>query len=863
MTLPYAWIPLLAAALGAVPVLGQSPAGLQAVRVPSPVSVDGRLDEPAWSAAPGFDRFVETFPQDGVPVPAEYRTEAKVLYDDEFLYVGVKCWDPAPHQIVAQLSRRDTLPTSDLVQVALDPSRAGNTGFTFILNAAGVQRDTLLFGDVNSTDTWDAIWDGNARVDADGWTAEFAIPLRVLRFRKQSPEWGIHVRRVIPHTRQTLDSSHLPRNANRSQSGALVVSRFGPLTGLVGIEPRRTLELSPYMAVRLTSRPQYSDPGRPDPALLDPSADVGLDLAMSLSSSLNLNVAVNPDFGQVEADQLIQNVSTNEQFFPEKRPFFTQGLDLFQPVGSDFGAQQQLFYSRRIGLLTPILGAAKMTGSVREGTEVGLLNVLVMGAGNPSSPPNEDSPDRRWRFHLRQPFHFGPNDALPDTQPVARNYFAGVVRQQVAPGARVGLTLTSAVPLELRCTPGQFATWEEYLAGDCAPSGANAAALDWDVRTPDGTWGTFGQLTGSQALGGTEEGRRLPDGTLLQRGDLGYGFFFRAGKLGGEPFRFDINGTFLPPHLELNAMGFQPLSNYQWYGMNLGFVRPSGFGPFRSASLTYTLDAFNWSGDGRWIRRGKNHWVNGSLQLPSFDTLFINLGLEDPEFDLREIPFSGLAVQRARDVYAVLGISTDPNRPLFGSFNVLGIHLFGEGPVPGFNGWQMAGNLTWHPAPFLETFLEVELARRASGPRFVERQGEDTPADTAFFGTQFPSFLSATLRQQVVLAPRLTLQGYAQLFSGVVTYGEFFTVPLAGRDQVTIAQLAPASYAGNPGGHFSALNLNLVLRWEYRLGSTLYAVYTRSQSELPSESRSVLPSQLLEGPVTQTVLVKWSYWWDV
>lgn len=162
---------LLGCLLSVCPAFAQGTAtGLQAVRAPSRVDVDGKLEEAAWSAAIPYDRFVETFPQDGVPAPDAYKTEVRVLYDNEFLYVGVLAHDPDPSKIVAQLSRRDTQPTADWVQVAVDPARTGNNGFTFSLNAAGVQRDTILFGDVNNTETWDAVWDGNAAVTKEGWS---------------------------------------------------------------------------------------------------------------------------------------------------------------------------------------------------------------------------------------------------------------------------------------------------------------------------------------------------------------------------------------------------------------------------------------------------------------------------------------------------------------------------------------------------------------------------------------------------------------------------------------------------------------------------------------------------------------------
>jgi hypothetical protein len=862
-------IALCGACLSLCAIAQPGPAPIQARRAPSALSIDGKLDDPAWESAVPFDRFVETFPRDGAPAPAELRTEVRVLFDDEFLYVGIRAFDPDPMRIVGQLSRRDTLPTSDYVEVSIDPARQGDTGYSFIVNAAGVQRDVLLYGDVNFTESWDTVWDGNAQVDARGWTAELAIPVRVLRFTERPDlTWDLNIRRVVPRTHQTFDSSYVPRNANPQNPGALVVSRFGPLVELSGLTPQRELEIAPYLGVRATSRPQFSDPSRPRPTLLHPTADVGLDVKAALTSSLNLAAAVNPDFGQVEADQIIQNVQNFEQFFPEKRPFFTQGLDLFQPLGAEYGTNQQLFYSRRIGLDAPILGAVKLTGSIRDGTEIGFLDAVVMGASNPSIKLDEDlteaeaAPDRRFQFHPTQPFHFAPNDSLPAERPVTRNQFAAVVRQKVGATSTVGGMFTSSIPLAPRCTAADFEDPTAFAEFDCSVPGANAVALDGIFKTADGVWGAIGQLTASHVVGGPEHGTRLRDGTVLAPGDLGHGFIVRVGKLGGEPFRFNVDGNFLSPKLDVNALGFQSFSDYQWYSANLQYVRPSGWGPFPNVRLNYRMDGFNWSADGR-FRRGNNHTLSGELQLPSFDTVFADMGFEDPEYDNREIPGAGIAFERTADVLVAAGVQTDPNRSLSGRATLVGIHFFDEGPIPGGPGHIVRGSLVWHPTSFLETRLEAETASRRMGARFLSAD----QAQNALFGLQHPSFLTVTLRQQAVLARRLTLQAYAQLFSGVVRYSSFFAAGLAGRERLDVDELVPVTFVGNVDQHFSALNLNLVLRWEYRLGSTLFVVYTRSQQELPPlngiASRSLFPDQLSAGPVTQTFLVKWSYWWDV
>ncbi|MFT3842531.1 MAG: DUF5916 domain-containing protein [Myxococcaceae bacterium] len=850
------------------------PAPIEAHRASGSIHVNGRFDEPSWAEAKPFDSFVESFPEEN-KAPS-MRTEVRVLYDDTNLYIGVKCFDPEPSKVLRNLGRRDTTPIADQLEIAIDSAGDRRTGYSFNVNAGGVLRDLLLFADFNSTDTWDAVWDAAVDLTPEGWTAELEIPLRVLRYSRSGNPWGILVRRRVPRTHQVFDSTLNPRNANPQSPGAIVVSRFGPLTGLGDLDPKRDIELTPYAAARGALRPQFSDPTRPNPRLFDPSIDLGLDFKMALTPELSLTGAVNPDFGQVEADAVIQNLSTAEPFFPEKRPFFLQGLDLFQPVGAEYGSPQQMFYSRRIGLEAPILGAVKLVGSVGHGLDIGVLESLVMGAGNPSTipvgymdpdsttlGPFEQKANRHWDFHLVTPLHFGPNDALPIAHPVATNYLAAVARERFWETSSVGLVFTAATPLQARCTRNEFANDADYLAAGCASRGANALAVDWNLRTTDGVWGFLGQAEGSQQVGGDPAGRVLADGTVMKPNDLGWGGHFRAGKLGGEPFRFDVVYVVQTAKLDLNAVGFQQLTNYQWADLDLHYVKPNGFGPIHQFSLDYRLD-LNWTADSRLLERGINMSVQSQAQLPSFDTIGLQAGLEMPQYDTREIYQAGVAFERQTDIFLAAFGSSDPSRALSFSGDIFGYKLFSVGKEKQAWGWGWDGTAIWHPISALETRVDASYGHKPQGARWLETDG-----NIALFGFQDPAFFSVTLRQQVVITSRLTFQVYAQLFSSAVRYaGGFWSGTIDGKDHLAGSDLQPTTYSGtNPNTHTSALNLNAVLRWEYRLGSTLFVVYSRSQGEYVSSvgpvATSSLPSYLFSGPATDTFMVKWSYWLNI
>lgn len=865
---PARWVVAVALSLAAAAARSQEAGVLTAARRSGHVHLDGKLDEAAWRDAPVYDRFVESFPATGQP--ANLRTEVRVLYDDDTLHVGVTCLDPAPALISAPLARRDSDVTADRVEVALDTGTGGRAAYVFGVNAAGVQRDVLLYADVSSTDGWDAVWDAAARIDERGWTAELAIPLHQLRFPDlEEQRWRLVVRRHVPRTHQLLDSTLVPPNANPLTTNGLVASRLGPLEGVRGIERGRALELLPYVATRASLRPQFSDPARPDPRLVDPAVDVGLDLRTPLGRRLTLTAAVNPDFGQVETDEVIQNLSNAEQLFPEKRPFFLEGLDVFQPVGTGYGTWMQLFYSRRIGLSAPILAAAKVTGTARPGLEVGILDAVVTGAANESlgaqgyldpSPaglaPYEADPDRRWRFRWRQPFHLGPENALPAVRPVTTNHLAAVARQTLG-RATWGAMLTAATPLEERCHRREFATEEDYRAAGCASAGANAAALD--VSVP-GDWGGFAQAQVSQAVGGPREGTRLADGTVIRAGDLGYGGHMRWGKLGGEPWRFDVVYAYIGKRLDLNATGFQPLNDFQWADLDLAYVRPSGVGPFHALEVKYNLD-LNWSTDGRWLPRGVNTNVFSKVQLPGYQTVAVRVALENLQYDSRELPGEGIAFQRDGTWFVAVELGSDPSKALHVLGDVFVLRTLGHAGFDPRTGVGADLDATWRPHARFETRLDGAFGWKPQGPRYVETLGDGT----AVFGEQDPVFLSLTLRQQVVFTPRLTAQVYVQLFSQAIRWGpQFHGVPLAGRDRIDLSDLAPVAYDGDPASHDAVVNVNAVLRWEYRLGSTLFFVYTRSQSELPEvggrAEETLAAPRLWRGPVTDTVMVKWTWW---
>src|SRR5690606_11186488 len=312
---------------------------LSALRVDGAVRVDGSLDEPAWVRAAVADAFLQQRPDDGAP--ATQRTEVRVLYDGDALYIGARLHDSAADSIEARLARRDTKVHSDAFRVFLDSYRDRRSAFAFEVNAAGVKRDYRVYDENQVDGSWDAVWDGAVRRDAHGWTAELRIPFSQLRFHASDDvlaPWGVNFERFLARRNETSQWAHVPQDVST------FVSRFGEPRGLADVRPGRRIEVAPYVVARATHAP-----GSPADPYYEPLAgfgSVGADVKVGLTPGLTLSATLNPDFGQVEADPATVNLTAFELFQEERRPFFVEGQELFR---LNAPAWPPVFYSRRIG----------------------------------------------------------------------------------------------------------------------------------------------------------------------------------------------------------------------------------------------------------------------------------------------------------------------------------------------------------------------------------------------------------------------------------------------------------------------------------------------------------------------------------
>jgi hypothetical protein len=832
--------------------------------------VDGILDEPSWEQAPRYGDFLQRDPDEGRA--ASQPTEFRVLYTDKALLIGVRAYDADPAGITKVLARRDDWAPADEITVMVDSYLDRRTGFSFSVNAAGVKRDAYLFDDYDQDGRWDAVWDVATRVDSLGWVAEFQIPWSQLRFPGGgSHRFGFNVSRRINRLNET-QFWRLPR---RNQPG--FVSRFGELSGIDGIAPGRRLELLPYTAAQSAWRP--SEAGNPFRTGQAGRAAIGGDLKMGVSSALTLTATVNPDFGQVEADPAVVNLSAFETFFSERRPFFTEGLDVFRfrlSEGDGDNANEELFYTRRIGRTpqgladprngfaesidqTTILGAGKLSGKTRSGWTIGLLGALTA---------REDAQvlDGLGQWH-RDPVE-------PRTQ-----YGVGRVAKEFRGGQTVISLIGTTVHRDL--APGL----------DFLHSSASAGGLSWQHRFAHDSYQLSGRLVGSGVQGSaaaiaatqTSSARyfQRPDAEYVEvdssRTSLGgYTAGLNGGRTSGN-WRWNLGVDARSPGFEVNDIGFMRetdrISQHIW--VNRRWLTPNRV--FRRLNLNLN----QWAG---WNFGGERRFGGGNLNLNYTlrNYWYGWLGFNRNIHGLDPIALRGGPSIRSQGTWnGWLGFGTDERKPLRANLNGWGWKQDQTGSTSG----GLSLNLWWRPAGGVDLMVAPSINRNHDQLQYLSTATIDGRAEY-FFGEIRQTTAAMTVRSNLTFSPALTLQLYAQPF---VSAGQYRTVrrvvtPRSPRftDQFNpldptqlsrddegnlLIDLAgsgqPAVTIPNPDFRVLSLRSNVVLRWEYQPGSTVFLVWQHGRSGYQSDGSFHLGGslgELFRSPAENLLLIKLNYW---
>lgn len=815
-----------------------------AVRAMKKPVIDGRDDDEVWRQAQpitGFRQFSPVANGD-----ARFRTEAKVAYDDENFYVFLRMYDPHPDSILRLLGRRDVRVATDQIKIIIDSYNDKRTGYEFAVNPAGVRRDYAVYNDISEDGSWDAVWEAGTTVDSLGWTAEFRIPLSQLRYADTPTHtFGFGVWRDIDRFKER-DSWPVYR-----QTDARLMSQLGTVERIDGIPSPHRLEVAPYVVAKNVSVDPFAGNAR------NQKFSAGADIKYGLTSNLTLDATVNPDFGQVESDPSVLNLSAFETFFAEQRPFFLEGTGIysFQVNCNTVNCNNEgLFYSRRIGRApqlgslygdessptsTTILGATKLTGRLSSGTSLGVLDAVTQRADGPLSQTLE-----------------------PTTN------YAVVRGQQDLRGGESGIGIL------LTGVDRRNDVWTRDLLND----NAYVAATDFRHRFAGRRYEITGSIDASR-IGGSPAAIlarqtdavhyfQQPDGSLRvdpSRTSLsGDAEQITFGKVGGGVTRFQTSYNRMSPGFEPNDLGFLQRADLQnwsnWFSLN--FLNPALF--FNSAFLNFN----------EW-----NYWNTAGLLLERA----VNTNWHFILRDNFEIDMSATASQLPGTFSdrASRGGPAVRHSPFYnGNLQLVGDNRKQVIPTLSFS----AGRSDYGHGHYYEITPSVDL-RVAS--RFHMNLGVDynhNRDDTQWYGNLTDSVdvthytfahldqqtLSSTLRVDYTATPNLTFQLYASPF---VTKGTFTSIrelndPRAEDYDKRYKPYTDASVLANQPGGFNVKQFrsNAVVRWEYRPGSALFLVWTQQrQGALPIAGGDSFGGDyhgLFNLHPDNTFLVKMSYWFN-
>ena len=811
-----------------------------AVRASQTPELDGKTNDPAWQEAQRIDQFLEYEPNEGAET--RFKTEARVVYDDRYLYVLVRMFDPAPDSIVSLLGRRDVRVPSEQLKIVIDSYHDRRTAYQFAVNPAGVKRDFYVYNDTEEDPSWDAVWDVATAVDSAGWVAEFRIPFSQLRFPSRAEHtFGLMIVRDVQRTGARISWPLYRRNKQG------YVSQSGELSGIRGIPSPRRLEAMPYVVTKNVTEPSGSGFRHPQ------RVTAGADVKYGLSSNLTLDATVNPDFGQVEADPAVLNLSAFEQFFEERRPFFLEGTGIFsfntQCDDIDSGCTG-LFYSRRIGrspqlrddygdatspTASTIAGAAKLTGRLGSGLSVGVLDAYTLrerGVEDQTiEPPTNYAVGR-----LQQDLNGGSSGVGVMLTAVNRS-LDGITDSLLRREAYTG-----GVDLRHRFLQNNYEL-RTYLAGSNVRGSADAIAAT--------------QRSGVHAYQRPDDDVAYDSTRTALSGSAQR---LSVSKFGGGITRFQTVYQRFSPGFETNDVGFQARADEQMFRNWVAFQ-------FNRPNLFYRMAFFNFNTWNFWTTDGLplNTQVNTNWHVQLKNMWWLHSGVTASNiresYDDRSAR-GGPAERISPRSNAFFGIEGD-NRRLVTPFVFGGYH---GGDAGHSHGWWVEPSVNFRASSRFSGSLGVYYEDFVNDNQWVDNVVDDAGTTHYTYARLNQTTTSLTTRVNFTATPNLSLQVYAQPFVATGDYDDWRELDQP-RARKYEARYRPYTAGGDPGGfNFKQLRSNTVVRWEYRPGSTIFFVWSQgrdafidgaSRFDFGRDSRD-----LLELHPDNVFLIKASYWFN-
>lgn len=875
---------------------------MDAVRIQnnSLIKLDGVLDESIWSQAPVATDFTQRFPVDGGN-PSQ-KTEVQILYTDKYLYVGVMAFDTAPDSAVASLFRRDGNETSEWVYVSFDSYNDKRTAFTFAINPRGVQKDILYYDDNGEDILWDAVWEAEAQLLANGWSAEMKIPLSQIRFSSKdiNQSWGVNFQRRIPR------NNEFNYWAPTSQTEAGVVSNFGRLNGISNLDEPRRLEISPYISSRLTRIPeQVTD--NPYYERNEVSANIGGDVKYGLTSDLTFTATINPDFGQVEADPATINLSQFEVFFSERRPFFLEGNEIFRfgrtRTYNSFG-NPNTFYSRRIGRApqgslnrfndfnngsvfnrdsvqnsyqdfpdqTSIAAAAKISGKTKSGWSIGILNAYTL----------EETSD----FTVNQGNLLGQATGDYVVEP-GTNYLVTRVKKDINEGNTVAGGFLSAVN---RNIDGTY--FEEYLR-----ESAYLGGVDFEHNWKDREYVVSGTFSMSQINGSAQtitNAQNAPQ-RYMQRVDSkelsvdptktsleGFATEMSFRKSSGDHFTGSVTYSEVSPGYETNDIGFQNRADYRSVSFAFQYQETEPKKVQYWEVWSYHLHGWNYDGD----RLFQNYNLGGFTRFENQWTFNLNFNGSLGRVSDR-LTRGGPLMKYNDDINFNFNVGTDRSKVFS-----MGTGQFHRRDIGNEYDDYYWFDISYRPTTFIQLEIEPELGFELDEDQYVAAIARDAgdPDATQTFGTRYifadsrSMNFSTEVRLNWTFTPKISLQTYARPFivsSRFTNFGEFnnpggFGFDRYGEDEGELTETGNGNYAVDIDEDgtsdfdfrrsdftFRSIQGNAVFRWEYKPGSTFFLVWQQQRAGSIGNGEYNIGRDirgLFDPKPTNVFLIKFSYW---
>ncbi|PIS27685.1 MAG: hypothetical protein COT43_09215 [Candidatus Marinimicrobia bacterium CG08_land_8_20_14_0_20_45_22] len=805
-----------------------------------PITIDGRMTESAWSLAPEGKAFIQRDPDEGKS--STERTTFKVLYDDRNLYICVVAYDSEPSKIRGMLTRRDTDSPSDWIGISIDSYNDNRTAFEFGINAAGVKYDVMRFDDESQDFNWDAIWDGASNIDSAGWIAEFRIPFKELRFSDDNNDgWGINFMRIISRKNEETYWVSIPKN----ESGW--VSHYGRLTGISSIPKQKRIYIAPYLTAGSTTSQDLVTEIHSEK--YDRASNIGADIKYGLTNNLTLDMTINPDFGQIEADPGEFNLTAFESYLPEKRPFFTEGNNIFSSklgFGDGDESLTSLFYSRRVGRaphrvladeddndttwtedpkMTSILGAAKVTGKTINGWSIGLINAIT---------------DKEVGKFIYQSGRTEWETIEPLTNYSILRFQKDFRNGQTTIGGMATATLRKIDNPNL-----------EFLHDRALTSG-----IDFSHQFLNHRYMIEGTFSASNIHGRPEAilQTQLSPRRYFQRLDArhvridssrtsltGTAYKFTLEKTGGKHWQWATGVLSYSPEFEINDVGYirqvDQTLEFEW----IGYSERTPGKWYRN--YNFNISQWNiWDYEPKYLGWGSS--TNFSIEFLNYWEAWC--GVQNNSRGISNDALRGgpsFLVPGRTNFW--LGVNSDSRKKIFGELKFSGWSTTDQSV-----GMTISPELVFRLTTNLKATLNPTFQSEYDSWRWVDNVEDATGNRHYIFAEMHQKTFSCIVRLDFTLTPNLSVQFYGEPFLTAGNYQNFTEAayPRMGhfQDQFRDFSSNEVTYFPNdkqfgvdndsdgsyeyrfskPDFHYKQFRCNLVIRWEYLPGSLLYLVWS-------------------------------------